>query len=100
MNTIPKKVFLVVFDLGFFFSHRYYLIKELSKHNIEFTVISYFEGSPPDNEKNIQYHFINSSRETFGLFNLILNSITLSRLIRLRDPDLIYAVSHRSIFSS
>ena len=98
MSTTPKKVFLIIFDLDFFLSHRYPLIKELSKHNIQFHVIAFFEGDPPANEENISYIYINSSRQKFGLFNLMQNSILLSRLIKVNDPDIIYAVSHRSIF--
>ena len=98
MNNTPKSVFFIIFDLEFFFSHRYPLIKQLSKQNIQFYVIAHFEGDPPANEENISYIYINSSRKKFGFFNLIQNSISLSRHINTTDPDIIYAVSHRSIF--
>lgn len=98
MNKTSKKIILIVFDLSFFFSHRYELIKRLSNQNFEFTIVSSFKDHPPKNEKNITYHFINSSRENFNVFNLIHNSILLSRLIKSCHPDLIYAISHRSIF--
>ena len=98
MNKTSKKIILIVFDLSFFFSHRYELIKRLSNQNFEFTIVSSFKDHPPKNEKNITYHFINSSRENFNVFNLIHNSILLSKLIKSCHPDLIYAISHRSIF--
>jgi glycosyltransferase involved in cell wall biosynthesis len=98
MKNTSKKIFLVVTEINFFYSHRYALIKKLSSMGWQFYIISYFKDAKPQDEKNINYIFIGSNREVFGILNLLKNSFTLSKLIRLKKPDLIYAISHRSIF--
>ena len=65
---------------------------------MKFHIITYFEGSLPPDESNIQYTFLNTDRKKFGLINFLRNSVALHHLIRTYDPDIIYAVSHRSIF--
>lgn len=98
MNRTHKTIFLIVTEAKFFFSHRYALIKKLSQQQIQFHIITYFEGSLPPNENNIQYTYLNTDRKKFGLVNFFKNSVALHNLIRTYDPDIIYAVSHRSIF--
>tara|TARA_A100001015_G_scaffold302518_1_gene390815 strand:- start:1977 stop:3119 length:1143 start_codon:yes stop_codon:yes gene_type:complete len=99
LNT-SKKVFLIVAEINFFFSHRYDLIKELAQRGWEFNIIGYSGDLIPKSEKNINYIFINSNRERFGILNLIINVRKLSKEISLHDPNLIYAISHRSILLS
>jgi glycosyltransferase involved in cell wall biosynthesis len=98
MNRTHKTIFLIVTEAKFFFSHRYALIKKLSQQQMKFHIITYFEGSLPPDESNIQYTFLNTDRKKFGLINFLRNSVALHHLIRTYDPDIIYAVSHRSIF--
>ena len=61
-------------EINFFFSHRYDLIKELAQRGWEFNIIGYSGDLIPKSEKNINYIFINSNRERFGILNLIINA--------------------------
>ncbi len=98
MQNISRKIFLVVTEINFFLSHRYDLVKELAERGWEFSIVTDFKKSEIIVEKNIDYIFINSNRENFGLCNLLKNAKILSKIISVRKPDLIYAISHRSIF--
>ena len=72
-QTYCNKIFLVVTEINFFYSHRYALIKKLSSMGWQFYIISYFKDAKPQDEKNINYIFIGSNREVFGILNLLKN---------------------------
>ena len=98
MNITHKRIFIIVTEAKFFFSHRYALIKKLSQDHIKFHVITYFEDKVPPDESNIKYTFLNSDRKAFSLVNFFQNSYKLHCLIKEFSPDIVYAISHRSIF--
>jgi glycosyltransferase involved in cell wall biosynthesis len=100
MQSTSKKIFLIVTEINFFLSHRYDLVKELANRGWKFSIVCYFDESSVKPEENIEYIFINSNRENFNIINLLLNAKKLSQKISTFKPDLIYAISHRSIFLS
>lgn len=92
------KIFLVITELKFFLSHRVGLFEELAKQGCDITIFTSFDGLAPPKINGVKFHQINTNRLQFNLKNLLMNVFFLRKQITAENPDIIYAVSHRSIF--
>ena len=92
------KIYLVITELKFFLSHRVGLFEELAKQGCDITIFTSFDGLAPPKINGVKFHQINTNRFHFNLKNLLMNVLFLRKQITAENPDIIYAVSHRSIF--
>jgi glycosyltransferase involved in cell wall biosynthesis len=92
-----KKIFIIVPELKFFLSHRLQLVRGLVQQGWNFVIVTSYDLKPED-EPGIRYEIFDTHRKRFSFTNLIYNGLRLIKLIQLENPNLIYAVSHRSIF--
>ncbi len=98
MNNISnKKIIFIVPELSFFLSHRLQLVRGLIDLGWDFVIVTSHD-SQPENEPGIRFEIFDTHRKRFSFINLIRNGIRLIKLVRLENPSLVYAVSHRSIF--
>ena len=96
-NTSNKKIIFIVPELKFFLSHRLQLVRGLVDLGWNFVIVTSHDFQPED-EPGIRFEIFDTHRQRFSLINLIRNRSRLIKLVRLENPSLVYAVSHRSIF--
>ena len=101
MKPISKNIFLIVPEFSFFMSHRFELIKGLLNDGISIDIITHYNNFDKlPNIPGLNFIFLDSHRQSFNIINLLKLSPMLRRLIITKNPDFIYAISHRSILLS
>lgn len=96
---IPKKKLLYIVNVDkFLLSHRFELAIEAKKNNYEVHLGSRItSASKILNENGIKTHPIYIDRSSIGLFDLLKTSISIFRLIKKINPDLVHFVSIKPV---